>query len=77
MSTREYAASIFNRLTDLQLEKFVALFADDSSLSDKADDFQEKREAFVDIDKIVKGYPSSDSSFEEIKNEYFREKYGL
>lgn len=78
MSTREYAVKIFNGLTDLQLEKFVSIFAGDSNFSDKEEDvIREKKEVFADINKIVKRYPSSDSGFEEIKDEYFKEKYGL
>lgn len=80
MSTREYAVKIFNGLTDLQLEKFVAIFAnqesDETSTTYIQEDEVEKRLAiFSDLKSGLIPIPDLDEQSE--KDEYFKEKYGL
>ena len=80
MSTREYAVSIFNRLTEIQLEKFIELFAkpesnETSMAFAQEEDIEKKTKNFFDLEASIIPIPDLDERTE--KDEYFKEKYGL
>lgn len=80
MSTREYAASIFNRLTEKQLERFISLFTNqgfsETQMGFTQEDEIEKRlKIFSELKENLIPIPDLDEQAE--KDEYFKEKYGL
>lgn len=81
MSTRDIAYSIFNRLSEKQLEGFIALFSDASSIKSSNDfsesDIKKGMTAFNRLQRMIKEIPDLDydkeiSEYREEKsNEYF------
>ena len=74
MSTRDIAYSIFEQLTEEELEGFVALFR--RVHPPKADDIDQARrdEAFNVLESLVKNVPDLDEKKELA--EYREDKYG-
>lgn len=81
MSTRDIAYSIFNRLSEKQLEGFIALFSDASSIKPGNDfsesDIKKGMAAFNRLQGMIKEIPDLDYDkeiseyWEEKSNEYF------
>lgn len=80
MSTREYAVSIFNNLTEKQLERFISIFTN-PELTEKTiefvqeDEIEKRRKIFADLKASLIPIPDLDEQAE--KDEYFKEKYGI
>ena len=72
MSTREMAYSIFEQLTDEELQGFIALFKRLYLLED--DDMKERQAAFGRLEKMCRYVPDFDAKKE--LEEYRQEKYG-
>ena len=72
MSTREMAYSIFEQLTDEELQGFIALFR--RAFPPMSDDVTERREAFERLEKMCRYIPDLDEKKELA--EYREEKYG-
>lgn len=80
MSTREYAASIFNRLTEKQLERFISLFtnqgfSETQTVFTQEDEIEKRLKIFSELKESLIPIPDLDEQAE--KDEYFKEKYGL
>lgn len=80
MSTREYAASIFNRLTEKQLERFISLFtnqgfSETQTVFTQEDEIEKRLKIFSELKESLISIPDLDEQAE--KDEYFKEKYGL
>ena len=75
MSTREMALRLFNRLSEKQLEGFIALFSamDDPSAQDA--DLVKRRALFAEMGKLRRPMPGLDEKKELA--EYRKEKYGI
>lgn len=81
MSTRDIAYSIFNQLSEKQLEGFIALFSDASSIKSGNDfsesDIKKGMAAFNRLQGMIKEIPDLDYDkeiaeyWEEKSNEYF------
>lgn len=72
MSTKEMAYSIFSRLTDEQLEGFVAMFRELIPVAN--DDRQAREEAFEKMQALRR--PISDLDEKKELEEYRTERYG-
>ncbi len=72
MSTRDIAYSIFQQLTEEELQGFIALFK--RIYPPKTDDMSERYEAFEKLEKLCKYIPDLDEKKE--LEEYREEKYG-
>lgn len=80
MSTREYAVSIFNSLTEKQLERFISIFTNPefdgtSTAFVQEEEIEKRRKIFSDLKASLIPIPDLDEQAE--KDEYFKEKYGL
>lgn len=73
MNTREVAYSIIDRLSEEELEKFIAQFRT-SSRTEADDDLKERRGSFERLQKLCRYIPDLDENKELA--EYREEKYG-
>ena len=74
MSTKEMAYSIFEQLTEEELQGFVALFRRVHPPKTDDDDIAERRAAFEELEKMRRPMPDLDEKKELA--EYREEKYG-
>ena len=74
MSTREAALTIFNRLTEKQLQGFIALFSFLEETPAADSDMEKRRAAFAELEKLRRPMPDLDEKKELA--EYRKEKYG-
>lgn len=74
MSTRELAYSIFQQLTDEQLEGFVALFG--NLYPTKTDVSSEQKTAFERLQGMIRPGTHDIDEKKELE-EYRKEKYGI
>ncbi len=73
MDTRQTAQTIFDSLTDEQLEGFIKLFG---MTSDKTKEKKTRaQKAFERLNEIIR--PANDLDDNKEKEEYLMEKYGL
>ena len=72
MSTREMAYSIFEQLTENELQGFIALFS--RAFPPKDDDLAVRRAAFERMEELCRYIPDLDEMKE--LEEYREEKYG-
>ena len=72
MSTKEIAYSIFEQLSETELQGFIALFS--KLYPPKDDDLTERRAAFERMEKLCRYIPELDEKKELA--EYREEKYG-
>ena len=63
MSTKEIAFEIFNRLSEKQLQGFIALFSDMYPVDD--DDAQKRERAFENLQKLRRNIPDIDEKKEQ------------
>ena len=74
MSTKEIAYSIFEQLTEEELQGFVALFRRVHPPKTDDDDIAERRAIFEELEKMRRPMPDLDEKKELA--EYREEKYG-
>ena len=74
MSTKEMAYSIFEQLTEEELQGFVALFRRVHPPKTDEDDIAERRAIFEELEKMRRPIPDLDEKKELA--EYREEKYG-
>lgn len=72
MSTRDKAYSIFEQLSETELQGFIALFS--RAFPPREDDLDERMESFEKMEKICRYIPDLDER--RILDEYREEKYG-
>ncbi len=72
MSTKEIAYSIFEQLTENELQGFIALFS--RAYPPKSNDLESRRAAFERLEKLCRYIPELDEKKELA--EYREEKYG-
>lgn len=75
MSTRELAYSIFEQLTDEELEGFVALFRRIHPPKEENIDRKKRDEAFNTLESLRKNVPDFDEK--KALAEYRKEKFGV
>ena len=73
MSTKEIAFEIFNRLSEKQLQGFIALFRDMYPVDD--DDDQKRETAFENLQKLRRNIPDIDEKKE--LDEYRTMRFGI
>ena len=73
MSTKEMAFEIFNRLSEKQLQGFIALFSDMYPVGD--DDAQKREIAFENLQKLRRNIPDIDEKKE--LDEYRTMRFGM
>ena len=73
MSTKEIAFEIFNRLSEEQLQGFIALFRDMYPVDD--DDDQKRETAFENLQKLRRNIPDIDEKKE--LDEYRTMRFGI
>ena len=72
MSTKEIAFEIFNRLSEEQLQGFIALFRDMYPVDDDA---QKRERAFENLQKLRRNIPDIDEKKE--LDEYRTMRFGI
>ena len=72
MSTREKAYSIFEQLSEAELQGFIALFS--RAFPPKEDDVAERIASFEEMEKLCRYIPDLDEK--RALDEYREEKYG-
>lgn len=76
MSTRELAISIIDSMTEEELNEFVLRYKSEREQgAEKANDLSEKRQAFLEIQKMRKKVPG-DFDYKKELAEYRDERYG-
>ena len=73
MDTRQTAQTIFDSLTDEQLEGFIMMFG--TSAEKGKEKKTRAQKAFERLNEIIR--PANDLDDNKEKEEYLREKYGL
>ena len=73
MSTKEIAFEIFNRLSEKQLQGFIALFSDMYPVDD--DDAQKREIALENLQKLRRNIPDIDEKKE--LDEYRTMRFGI
>ena len=73
MSIKEIAFEIFNRLSEKQLQGFIALFSDLYPVDD--DDAQKRERAFENLQKLRRNIPDIDEKKE--LDEYRTMRFGI
>lgn len=86
MSTREYAVSLINALSDKQVDiliDFLTNFSDiktdiqEDKNEDTEDIFEKKRKSFEKLKGMVRSVPITDEDARKIIDQHREEKYGI